>query len=140
MNPARVAKVLSTFDTGITTASEVANCLLHDLVNEAQLDTSFLESVGRLPDEVQRELVRILRRIRDAGFHWTPFTLTAGARGPEPEDYPEKLRTVYLMVAQTDPDFRGEPSRIVPPAEHRRHASGFPQAAGLEGDDPGQFP
>jgi hypothetical protein len=98
MNQARVAKMISRYESGVVTAPEVANWLLLRLLDEPELDRSFLSSIGSLPDDVRRNFVDLLGKIRDAGYHWIPFLITSDPDRSEPADYPEKLRRVCSIV------------------------------------------
>jgi hypothetical protein len=98
MNQARVAKMISRYESGVVTAPEVANWLLLRLLDEPELDLSFLSSLGSRPDEVRRRLVDLLGEIRDAGYHWIPFLITSVPERSEPADSPEKLRRICSVV------------------------------------------
>jgi hypothetical protein len=98
MNQAKVAKMISRYESGLVSAAEVANWLLGNLLDETELDLSFLSSIGSLPDEVRRRFVDLLGEIRDAGYHWIPFLITSIPDRSEPADYPEKLRRVCSFV------------------------------------------
>jgi hypothetical protein len=98
MNQARVAKMISLYESGLISAAEVANWLLGNVLSESELDLSLLSSIGSLPDEVRREFVDLLGRIRDADYHWMPFLITSDPDRSEPADYPDKLRRVCSFV------------------------------------------
>jgi hypothetical protein len=98
MNPIKTAKLITRSESGLLSAAEVANSLLYDLVSEPELDTAFLSSIASLPDGVRQELFSLLRRIREADFHWNPFLLRTP---PAPSDSTERsaqLRRVCAML------------------------------------------
>jgi hypothetical protein len=98
MNQARVAKMISRYESGVVTAPELANWLLGILLDETELDLAFLSSMGSLPAEVRRRFVDLLGEIRDAGYHWIPFRITSDPNCSKPADYPEELRRVCSLV------------------------------------------
>jgi hypothetical protein len=98
MNQATVAKMISRYESGVVTAAEVANWLLGNLLDETELDLPFLSSIGSLPDEVRQRFVDLLGEIREAGYHWSPFLITADPNRNELADYPQKLRQVCSLV------------------------------------------
>jgi hypothetical protein len=97
MNPTKTARSINRYESGLLSASEVANSLLYDLLSEPELDTAFLSSIGLLPDEVKRVFFGLLRRIQDAGFHWTPFLLTASSDPSDSAEQSAKLRQICAL-------------------------------------------
>ena len=111
MNPTKVAKNLTRFESGLLSASEVANSLLYDLLSEPELDRAFLSSIGLLPDEVKREFFGLLRRIQEAGFHWTPFLLTTSSDPSDSAKQSAKLQRICSLFLCSIAD------GVVPPAD-----------------------
>lgn len=100
MNRARVAKMISRYESGVVTSAEVATWLLIRLLSEPELDGSFLLSLDWLPKEVKHEFQDLLGKIRDADYHWVPFLITSVPHRSEPPDYPEKLRKICALVEE----------------------------------------
>lgn len=98
MNSGKTARIIARYESGLLSASEVANSLLHDLSSEPELDTAFLATIELLPDAVKRALFELLRRIQDAGFHWTPFLLTSFSSFSDSAEQSEKLRRICALL------------------------------------------
>jgi hypothetical protein len=93
MKPSRTAKMLSNYSRGVLTANEVANALLNDLIQDTELDTTFLASVTELPNDVQESLRNLLGMIKKANYHWRPFRIGTGPYKP----YPNQDKRLQLI-------------------------------------------
>jgi hypothetical protein len=100
MDPGKIAKMTSRYRSGIFTSREWANSLLYDLVSAPELDTAFISSLDSLPHEVGREFRRLLARIEEADFRWTPFFLTSSTAPRDPTEYSARLRQVSALLEQ----------------------------------------
>ncbi len=98
MNPVKTTKLIARYEAGLVSAAEVANSFLYHLLAESGIDTAFLASVDSLPDEVRREFFRLLRTIREADFHWTPFLLAAPTVPSDSAEHSAKLRQVCALL------------------------------------------
>jgi hypothetical protein len=108
MEPRKFAKTISRYESGLLSAREVANSLLHDLITEQELDTAFVSSVDSLPQDVSREFRSLLEKIEEADFHWTPLFLTSSPVPSDPTEYSAQLRQVCGLLGQGRAD-DGEP-------------------------------
>lgn len=118
MDPNRIAKLTSRYESGLVTASETANALLYDLVSEPELDSAFLLSLDSLPHEVGRALRGLLGKIEAAEFHWTPFFLTSSTVPPDPTRNSAQLRQICALLRQERAD-NGEPRKTEPGGRER---------------------
>ncbi len=100
MDPGRIAKLTSRYESGLVSASETANALLYDLVSERELDAAFLSSLDSLPQEVGREFRRLQEKIEAADYRWTPFFLTSSSAPADPTEYSARLRRVSALLEQ----------------------------------------
>jgi len=100
MNPAKISKITSRYESGLLSACEVANSLLYDLLSEPELDTAFLSSMDSLPESVRQEFRCLLQRIEKDNFRWTPFLLTIPAIPPDSAAHSAKLRRVCALLGQ----------------------------------------
>lgn len=98
MDSARTNKLVSRYESGLVTAVEVANTLLHDLVLEADIDTRFFSSIDSLPEEVVQAFDDLLRRIEENGFQWAPFVLRSIPVPVDPTAYSPKLRRICALL------------------------------------------
>ncbi len=100
MDETMLAKRLSRYESGLITAPEWANALLHELVAEPELDTTSLASLDLLPHEVGQEFRRLMARIEEADFRWTPFFLTSATGPRHPAEFSDQLRRVSASLKQ----------------------------------------
>ncbi len=100
MDAKQLAKRLCRYESGLITAPEWANALLYDLVSGPELDESFASVLVSLPHEVGREFRRLLGRIEEADFRWTPFFLTSSTAPRDPTEYSDRLRRVSALLRQ----------------------------------------
>jgi hypothetical protein len=100
MDPKMLAKSTTRYESGLLSAREWANSLLYDLISAPELDTAFVSLLELLPHEVGQEFRRLLARIEEADFHWTPFFLTASPALPDPTDFSDQLRQVWALLGQ----------------------------------------
>ena len=119
MNPTKTARIINRYETGLLSASEVANSLLYDLLSEPELDTAFLDSIESLPDEVKRVFFGLLRMIQNAGFRWTPFLLADSSDHCDSAQHAAKLRRICALFTgnladRADSAVDGAPSRVGP--------------------------
>ena len=104
MNPARTAKLISYFQSGIVTGVEVANSLIYELVSETKIDTDFLSTFHSLPIQVKQAFLELLHSVREANFHWTPFFITSKQLPADPTKYSEMLKQVYAFLKKAGID------------------------------------
>ncbi len=122
MDAKKLAKRLSRYESGVITAPEWANSLLYDLVSAPELDTTFVSSLDSLPHEVGQEFRRLLARIEEADFRWTPFFLTSSTAPRDPTEYSEQLRRVWALLGQGRAN--GEVQRPAEPASQEAVGAG----------------
>ena len=104
MDPKRLARWTSLYESGVLTAPEWANSVLYELVSAPELDTDFLSSLDSLPHAVPQEFRRLLATIAEADFHWTPFLLTSSTAPRDPTEYSAQLRRVSALLGQERAD------------------------------------
>lgn len=100
MNPIKVSRITSRYESGLLSAGEVANSLLYDLLSEPELDTAFLSSMDSLPESVGQEFRCLLQRIEKDDFRWTPFLLTIPSIPADSVAHSDKLRRVCALLRQ----------------------------------------
>lgn len=100
MDAKALVKRLSRYESGVITASEWANALLHELVTGPELDTTSLSFLDSLPHEVGQEFRRLMARIEEADFRWTPFFLTSSTTPRDPTEFSDQLRRVSALLKQ----------------------------------------
>ena len=100
MDPKRLARWTSLYESGALTAPEWANSWLYQLVSAPELDTAFVSLLDSLPHEVGQEFRRLLARIEAADFHWTPFLLTSSTASRDPTEYSAQLQRISALLAQ----------------------------------------
>jgi hypothetical protein len=98
MDKARIAKYITSYGKGWTSANEVASALLFQLVSELDLDEAFLRSIESLPDGIKNAFFDRLRLIRSDSFLWVPFFIGPGDQPADPTEYSEKLRRVCDLL------------------------------------------
>ena len=132
MDAARLAKRLSHYESGVITAPEWANALLYDLVSGPELDTTSLSFLDSLPHDVGQEFRRLMARIAEADFRWTPFFLTSSTAPRDPTEYSDRLRRVSTLLGQGRAN--GEVKRPAEPVSQEVVAAGKSSATGAESD------
>jgi hypothetical protein len=100
MDPKMITWRAALFGSGLLTAPEWANSLLYDLVSAPELDTTSVSVLDSLPREVGQEFRRLMARIEEADFHWTPFLLTSPMAPRDPTEYSDRLRRVSALLKQ----------------------------------------
>ena len=100
MDQRKVAKMTARFESGLLTATEVANSLLFSLVSEPELDTAFLSAINSLPNAVTSELRQLLEKIERADFQWSPRLLTSEPAPSDPNRYSARLRQICDLVRE----------------------------------------
>lgn len=132
MDEKELAKRLSRYESGVITAPEWANALLYDWVSAPELDNAFVSSLDSLPHEVGQELRRLLARIEEADFRWTPFFLTSSTAPRDPTKYSDRLRRVSALLGQGRAD--GEVKRAAEPGSQEVVGAGKSSGTGAESD------
>lgn len=94
MNPARMAKRISLYSSGLLSAAEVANAILMDLVVNVNAAAESQPTVAELPSEVRKELVDLLHDIRGADYRWKPFRIGPSGDGLQSDPDPAILQWV----------------------------------------------
>lgn len=100
MDEKMLAKRLARYESGVITAPELANALLHELVSRPEVDTTSLSFLDSLPHEVGQEFRRLMARIEAAEFRWTPFFLTSSTAPRDPTEFSDRLRRVSDLLKQ----------------------------------------
>ena len=103
MDAKMTIKVLSNYEKGWITASEVASKLLYELVLQPEADTGLVSAVASLPDEVKQEFYRLLGSIKEANYQWTPFLLGVRTEPSDSGKYSEKIRRISTLLEQIGP-------------------------------------
>ncbi len=98
MNASKISKIVSRYESGLLSASEVSSSLLYDLLSEPELDTAFLSSMDFLPESIRQEFRCLLHRIEQDNFSWTPFLLTTPAIPADSAAYSAKLRRICALL------------------------------------------
>jgi hypothetical protein len=98
MDPIKTERITSRYESGLLSAGEVANSILHDLLSEPELDTAFLSSMNSLPEGIVQEFRRLLERIENDDFRWTPFLLASPKPTTDSEIHSAKLRRVCDLL------------------------------------------
>jgi hypothetical protein len=98
VNPGKMEKIIARYESGLLSAAEVANSLLFDLVSEPELDTGFVSSLDSLPEEIRREFHRLLGKIKEADFRWSPFLLTSFPPSSDSAETSAKLRRICTLL------------------------------------------
>jgi hypothetical protein len=99
VNSTKTTKLISKYSSGLLTESEVATAILFDAVSDDADLTDVASSVAELPDEVHREVLHLLRIIRQDRYRWKPMMLGPGGSisGSETEDS-ARLRRICLLL------------------------------------------
>jgi len=97
MNP-RFAKIICCFESGLISASEVANGFLCDLVFDQEIDSRCLSDVQELPETVKGKFFQLLHSIKGKGYQWTPFLLGERTTPLDPNEYSERLRRLCELL------------------------------------------
>lgn len=98
MNTNRISKFVSLHKAGSLSESEIANALLHDLVSEPMLDTTFLRSLDSLPETIHKAFLDLLRSIKDADYQWAAPMLTTSNIPPDSTKHSARLRQIALFL------------------------------------------
>ncbi len=98
MDLRKIARMTARYRSGILTAREWADSLLHDLVSAPEIDAALVSAVDALPPEVVQEFRHLLATIREADFRWAPFFLTSSAGSRDLTEYSTRLRRVSAML------------------------------------------
>ncbi len=132
MDPKTIAKRISLFESGLLSAQEWANSLLSDLVSGSELDTTFVSFLDSLPHEVGQEFRRLMARIEQADFRWTPFFLTASTAPRDPTEFSSQLRRVSALLQQDR--VNGEAQRPAEPGSRDAVGAGKTSGTGADSD------
>jgi hypothetical protein len=100
MDTQQIAKRISRYESGLLSAQEWANSVLYDLVSAPEVDPAFVSLLDSLPLELSQEFRRLLTRIEEADFQWTPFFLTSSTAPSDPTEYSAQLRQVSALLRQ----------------------------------------
>ena len=132
MDATKLAKRLSRYESGLITAPEWANSLLHDLVSGPELDTTSVSFLDSLPHEVGQEFRRLMGRIEQADFRWTPFFLTSSTARRDPTEFSAQLRRVSALLRQDR--VNGEAQRPAEPGSRDAVGAGKTSGTGADSD------
>src|SRR5262245_37028201 len=100
MDATTIARALRHYESGLLTASEVANKLLYGLVLEEEIDTDLVLAMKDLPDAIKQEVSALLESIRQADYQWTPFLLGVRTEPPNLRKYSDQVRHVDVLFTR----------------------------------------
>lgn len=94
MNSKMTARAVAGFNSGLLTATEVADGMLRDFLSDADNIDEVQAVMATLPEGVREALFELLGDIKRADYHWSPFWIGPGGNDPDPV----KLRQVSEML------------------------------------------
>ena len=91
----RIPSLLAAYHKGVIVDAELASQFVHEVFYEPRFDPeAFVRAFHLLPEDVKQKTVAFVRKIKDAGFSYTPFLI--GGKG-RPVD-PQRLREIFAAL------------------------------------------